>query len=222
MEVCQTLSLLMLALAGFQKSCRHFPVQGRECFLKVYLRLLMVIPRKDLSSHELGCFCSTVFQSSAVKHSVHVWDNICRCKSCQCFYMKISPLIVFHKSQNSDNYCPWNIAECFEKNMNVYSFMTYSGIYLFPLTVFLTFLAVRLCMLTASLFLWRPGQLCHLGWELSFSLCCLLKFCTGVKSEDWSADLSRCMNRSLCRINWRDKELKSIWNLIGTFLVFSA
>lgn len=199
MEVRQTLSLLTLLLVS--RRAADVSLQGRECFLKVCPRLLMVIPRKDLSSHALGCFCSSVLRSSAVKCSVHVWDNICRCKSCQCFYFKISHLIVCQESQNSGNYYPWNIAECFEKNMNVYSFMTYLGICLFPLIVFLTFLAVWLCMLTASLSLWRAGELCHLGWELSFSLCCPLKFCTGVKSEDWSADLSRCMNRSLCRIN---------------------
>lgn len=60
--------------------------------------------------------------------------------------MKISCLILFQEPQNSDNYCLQNIAEGFEKHVNVRfcSFMTCSGIYLFPLRVFLTLLAVRL------------------------------------------------------------------------------
>lgn len=58
MEVCQTLSLLTLLLVS--RRAADVSLQGRECFLKVYPRLLMVIPRKDLSSHALGCFCSSV------------------------------------------------------------------------------------------------------------------------------------------------------------------
>lgn len=153
MEVCQTSSLLMLTLACFQKSCRHFPA-GEGAFPKSVPETCGIVQEK-FGFLCTGMFWGSVFQGWAVECSVHVWDNICRCQSCQCFYMKISCLILFQEPQNSDNYCLQNIAEGFEKHVNVRfcSFMTCSGIYLFPLTVFLTLLAVRLWMLTASWFL---------------------------------------------------------------------
>ena len=48
-------------------------LQGRECFLKVYLRVLMVITRKNLGSYALKCFgvaCSKVEQ----------WSVQCTCE----------------------------------------------------------------------------------------------------------------------------------------------
>lgn len=47
-------------------------------------------------------------------------------------------------------------------------------------------------MLTAFVFLRWAEQLCSLGLKLPF---CLLKFCTGAKSENWSADYEPIMKK---------------------------
>lgn len=67
MEVCQTLLLVMLTLACFQKNCRRFAAE-EGVFSKLYPTLPVVIRRNNLGSYLLVCVGVTC--SEAEKRSV--------------------------------------------------------------------------------------------------------------------------------------------------------
>lgn len=72
MELCQTLSLVMLTLACFQKSCRHFTA-GEGVFPKSVPETSYGNTQEKFGSYALGCFrvaCSKVEQ----------WSVQCTCE----------------------------------------------------------------------------------------------------------------------------------------------
>lgn len=72
MEVCQTLLLLMLILACFQKNCRHFAVEERV-FPKTVSKTSCGNTRNNLASQVLGCVGVTCSK-------VEKWSVQCMCE----------------------------------------------------------------------------------------------------------------------------------------------
>jgi len=141
----------MLTLACSQESCRRFPAR-EGVFPQSVPETSCGNTQEKLGS--MGCF--GVACSKAGQWSV---QGICEITS-TVWILSVFSYEVFTSGtisgiSESWNCCPQSIAEGYEKHMNVrFGYLIIcSGIYLFPLTVFLTLLAVRLWLLTASLFL---------------------------------------------------------------------